>query len=208
MAYFNKDNDSRGNRSFGKPKFGNDRPQLYQATCANCGKACEVPFKPNGSKPVLCRDCFKNAEGSDSRGAENRFDRKMFDAVCSNCGNNCKIPFRPTEGREVLCSNCFEKNGPIDTRKPFEKQSFNRDDRYPRVTNAPDYKAQFETLNAKMDQILAILHKAMTETLSVEPEGDEVVEEITQEVPMTAPPSSVEKKPKKAAKKTTSPKKK
>jgi len=204
MAYFNKDNDSRGNRSFGKPKFGNDRPQLYQATCANCGKACEVPFKPNGSKPVLCRDCFKNSQGSESGGFENRSDRKMYDAICSNCGNSCKIPFRPTPGREVLCSNCFEKNGPIDTRKPFEK-NFVRDDRPQRVTNAPDYKAQFEALNAKMDKILTILHKAM-EVSPVESEiAEKVIDEIAEEVQKEKKPT-VKKAAKKATKKTSSPK--
>ena len=36
---------------------------LYKATCTTCGAACEVPFRPDGTKPVLCRDCFaaKNA---------------------------------------------------------------------------------------------------------------------------------------------------
>ncbi len=47
----------------GKPSFhrGNDRGgsgQMFQATCAQCGKVCEVPFKPNGKKPVYCNDCF------------------------------------------------------------------------------------------------------------------------------------------------------
>lgn len=36
-----------------------DRPQLHDATCAGCGKPCQVPFKPNGSKPIFCRNCFK-----------------------------------------------------------------------------------------------------------------------------------------------------
>ena len=36
---------------------------LYKTTCTTCGAACEVPFRPDGKKPVLCRDCFaaKNA---------------------------------------------------------------------------------------------------------------------------------------------------
>jgi CxxC-x17-CxxC domain-containing protein len=33
---------------------------MFQATCASCGNGCEVPFKPNGSKPVYCRACFGN----------------------------------------------------------------------------------------------------------------------------------------------------
>lgn len=33
--------------------------KLYKADCANCGNVTEVPFRPNGMKPVYCRDCFK-----------------------------------------------------------------------------------------------------------------------------------------------------
>ncbi len=32
--------------------------EMHQATCVRCHKFCEVPFKPNGKKPVYCRDCF------------------------------------------------------------------------------------------------------------------------------------------------------
>ena len=32
--------------------------RMYQATCAECGNRCEVPFKPTGDKPVLCSKCF------------------------------------------------------------------------------------------------------------------------------------------------------
>lgn len=32
--------------------------EMHQATCVDCGKMCEVPFRPNGKKPVFCRDCF------------------------------------------------------------------------------------------------------------------------------------------------------
>ncbi|MBS3170533.1 DNA-directed RNA polymerase [Candidatus Woesearchaeota archaeon] len=35
------------------------KKELHEATCSNCGKECKVPFKPNPSKPVYCRDCYK-----------------------------------------------------------------------------------------------------------------------------------------------------
>lgn len=31
----------------------------HEATCAECGKKCTVPFKPSGDRPVYCRDCFQ-----------------------------------------------------------------------------------------------------------------------------------------------------
>jgi CxxC-x17-CxxC domain-containing protein len=32
--------------------------EMHKATCADCGKECEVPFKPDGSRPVYCRECY------------------------------------------------------------------------------------------------------------------------------------------------------
>lgn len=32
---------------------------MHPATCAECGASCEVPFKPNGRKPIFCSNCFK-----------------------------------------------------------------------------------------------------------------------------------------------------
>lgn len=69
-----------GGKRFGAKKFnGNSRggrinddrrerntPMLYDAVCAECANACQVPFRPNGKKPVLCRDCFSGNEGSTS----------------------------------------------------------------------------------------------------------------------------------------------
>jgi CxxC-x17-CxxC domain-containing protein len=33
--------------------------QMYKATCADCKKDCEIPFKPMGDRPVYCQDCFR-----------------------------------------------------------------------------------------------------------------------------------------------------
>lgn len=88
---FNRDRNQGGNRDFGSRGGFNDRrserPQMHPATCSNCGKPCEVPFKPNGSKPVLCNDCFRQSGGPerrfDDRGRGNdrgpRFDKPRFE---------------------------------------------------------------------------------------------------------------------------------
>ncbi len=38
-----------------------DRPprEMYKVTCADCGQETEVPFKPDGSRPVYCQDCYR-----------------------------------------------------------------------------------------------------------------------------------------------------
>lgn len=64
-----------GGRSGGYGVRDDARPQLHKATCAGCGDQCEVPFKPNGSKPIFCRNCFKK----DDNAAPKRFDRPSFD---------------------------------------------------------------------------------------------------------------------------------
>lgn len=55
------------NRGFGGNDFA--KPNLFKTTCAACGAPCEVPFRPNGSKPVLCNSCFKKG-GAGSRGRD------------------------------------------------------------------------------------------------------------------------------------------
>lgn len=55
---------SRGGFGGGRGGFGGGRDEdrrMYQATCSDCGNDCEVPFKPTGSKPVLCTNCFRGS---------------------------------------------------------------------------------------------------------------------------------------------------
>lgn len=88
----NYSNDDRGGwkpkKSFGKRPFGGDRdfggdrnsdgPEMHQTVCDGCGNECEVPFKPNGRKPVYCRSCFKKEEG-DEGSFDRRDNRRDFD---------------------------------------------------------------------------------------------------------------------------------
>ncbi len=89
--------------------------EMHKATCADCGKECEVPFKPTEGKPVKCSDCFRKnrPQRSFNRGFDDnrRQDRprEMHKATCADCGNECEVPFKPTEGRDVFCKDCFAK---------------------------------------------------------------------------------------------------
>ncbi len=38
---------------------GGSPKEMHDATCAQCGKETKVPFKPTGSRPVYCVECFK-----------------------------------------------------------------------------------------------------------------------------------------------------
>jgi CxxC-x17-CxxC domain-containing protein len=36
---------------------------MHKAVCDECGKDCEVPFRPSGDKPIFCSDCFERKGG-------------------------------------------------------------------------------------------------------------------------------------------------
>lgn len=99
MRTFNR--DSGGGRSFARRNFdprssdrgggrGGDR-SMFKTTCSNCGKECEVPFRPTSGKPVYCSDCFEKMGGrrsdsprpgrSDFRAPSSDQSKAQFDAL-------------------------------------------------------------------------------------------------------------------------------
>ncbi|OGJ42589.1 hypothetical protein A3B60_00530 [Candidatus Peregrinibacteria bacterium RIFCSPLOWO2_01_FULL_39_12] len=96
-----KNNDSRGERSGGRDfgrhdsrgggggrrSYGDrdyaERPpvEMHEAVCSDCGKECEVPFKPSGDKPIYCDKCFgRNKEVKSARpsaGGNSKLDEKL-----------------------------------------------------------------------------------------------------------------------------------
>ena len=64
-----------GNKSFGnKGGFGGGPREMFKADCAKCGNICEVPFRPNGTKPVYCSNCFVKDAPSGERSFAPRRD--------------------------------------------------------------------------------------------------------------------------------------
>ncbi len=69
MAYGGYNGGYRGDRDRGD----RDRPkEVFKTTCSDCGKECDVPFKPTQGRPVYCRDCFRKHKPADSG------DRRRF----------------------------------------------------------------------------------------------------------------------------------
>lgn len=49
-----------GGRGGGFRGGGNFGPrEMHKAVCSECGKECEVPFKPREGKPVFCKECYQ-----------------------------------------------------------------------------------------------------------------------------------------------------
>lgn len=70
MGHFNRDERGGGRGFGGGGRFGGrdrgfggkggGRQTMFQATCSQCNKFCEVPFKPTGERPVFCDECFRS----------------------------------------------------------------------------------------------------------------------------------------------------
>ena len=99
MTYFNRGGGFGGNRDSSRPSYGGgsnrggsagnyDRPEMHKAVCAECGRECEVPFKPNGSRPIYCSSCFE-AQGGGK-------DRPQRDARSNFDGNRPSFGARPS----------------------------------------------------------------------------------------------------------------
>lgn len=188
------DRGDRGER--GDRGRGSERAEMHPANCADCGRSCEVPFRPTGSRPVFCRDCFREQNQGDSRGdsrgesrsrdfgdrqPERSSDRRSFDdkpsfqAECALCGEECSVPFKPVNGRPIYCRNCKGKK-----------------DASPEDRGVVLSQAQYEILNNKMDKILKMLQGTPVHTFKKEDMAVKAVKEeaVAAEKPV---PAKIEK---------------
>lgn len=161
-----------------------DRKEMFRAVCSDCGDNCEVPFKPTGSKPVLCSSCFGKqggggrSSGRDSRsggrdrggrfggrdsrsGGRDRGDREMHSVVCDDCGDNCQVPFRPTAGKPIYCDSCFGKHNDRGDRRGGGRDSRgggSGGDRRGGSGGDNDKMArELSSMNSKLDRLITLL---------------------------------------------------
>jgi CxxC-x17-CxxC domain-containing protein len=237
MGNFNRfgGNDRSGGRDSGRrstfgSRDGGSRLMMHPAVCDDCGKNCEVPFKPTGNREIFCSDCFEKRGGKDSlpqrnddrsynrfersdrrddrrddRAPRNDYDRgerEMFSAVCDDCGDECQLPFKPSSSKPVYCSRCFEKRG---------ERSGLRDNKSDRGSSEGgnskeigELKAQIITMNAKLEKIMFALNISTEKVETAKPVAT-VVKEVKAEageLKFNGEKSKVAKKvAKKAAKK-------
>ncbi len=174
-------------RSSGGSRGGfNDRngekPMMHKATCADCGKSCEIPFRPDGRRDVFCSLCFRKDDNTEAtRGGGNSeyrkpafekrsfdsFDKPSFKAVCEQCGNSCTVPFRPTGSKPVYCSACF--GGVNAGSSSFSAPA-------PRM-NSDQYASQFKIINSKLDAIMRILSPSSS-LPSLEQEVEQLISSV------------------------------
>ena len=83
MPDFKKSGFKKNFNRSGPPRRDFDGPKtLYKAECSKCHNTCEVPFRPNGKKPVFCRDCFQRDDAPrasrDSRDSRGSFGKREY----------------------------------------------------------------------------------------------------------------------------------
>jgi CxxC-x17-CxxC domain-containing protein len=166
--------DRGGNRSFagnkrsgggnrgGGSRFGGggfrDRDSaertMFSTTCDRCKNQCEVPFKPNGTKEVLCNDCFKSDSNNDrSHGRDN--DRPSFGS-------------RDRDSRDG-----GSRGGDFKKR---EERTHNTDTWKPTGENTGELKAKIEKLEQKIDELIKFLAPT-----SVAPKSDKSLKNLIAE---------------------------
>ena len=121
MESFGRRNKSGGERSFGGGggggrSFGdgNRKPAtLHRAVCGQCGVSCEVPFRPTGERPVLCKDCFKR--NGDSFPKPSRFEEpKRFGSDRSERSERSESPSFASKGPDQTQKQLNAINAKLD----------------------------------------------------------------------------------------------
>ncbi len=133
---------------FGASRGANTGPAtMHPATCTKCSERCEVPFKPNGKKPIFCSNCFIREDGEQQR------EPGAF-------GNSRREP--------GAFGNERRERGSFGDRPSFTKRADYGDK--PKYESRPhdDNGAQLKMINAKLDLILKALAGAPIEDEELE----------------------------------------
>lgn len=109
--------DNGGGGDFKKKSWGNDRGgdrgrgpvTMHRATCGDCGRSCEVPFRPNGDRPVLCNDCFGGKRDGDRGG-----DRSYGERPARKEYNDTPAVSKPVQNTDELKKQLNEINAKFD----------------------------------------------------------------------------------------------
>jgi CxxC-x17-CxxC domain-containing protein len=88
----------------------------YEAICHNCGATTKTPFKPDGVRPVYCKDCLTKLQNQKKKNVE---DRKVAKSVELKTLNKTFVPVpdeAPAASGPSLSLSDLEKVNPVDFR--------------------------------------------------------------------------------------------
>lgn len=88
--------------------------QMFRATCSECGKPCEVPFRPTGDKPVFCNDCFnKKRDASDTRMSRPEFGERDSKRDFS-VSRDPRAPYKPAQDNNNISKQLSDISSKLD----------------------------------------------------------------------------------------------
>ena len=58
MSFRNRRSFDRTHGSRSRQGFNRSSKEMHKSVCADCGKECEVPFRPTRDRPVYCQTCW------------------------------------------------------------------------------------------------------------------------------------------------------
>ena len=119
--------DFGGNRGGGGGgrDFGGERV-MHEATCADCGGKCEVPFRPTGSKPVFCSECFEkegNNTNTNRRAPAGPDHSDAIDALTKKLDRILRILEIAHPPKEHVIEKKAEKKAKKSDEKPEAKKA-------------------------------------------------------------------------------------
>lgn len=116
----NKSGGYRGERSGGRdegrnrPSYGDKRggdrggeieTTMFQATCSECKKNCDVPFRPANDKPVYCNACFSAKRERDDKeyksGLNNREPKRFSNDRPAPMASFVRQEFKPIPADDI-----------------------------------------------------------------------------------------------------------
>lgn len=109
---------------------------MFRTTCDSCHKPCEVPFKPNGKKPVFCDACFNQTRETSHSDFVKRKDKMIFDAP---------------EGAAQRGPVTYSENSPTATATDAKFM---------------EVKRELTSVNAKLDKLIDIMSKLTPKKIS------------------------------------------
>jgi len=83
--------------------------QLFETVCDTCGEKIQVPFKPDGSRPTFCKECFKDYQRAMARAKGQQKDLEN--------------PVSHPSSQRVSRLSDDAREEPSETRK-FERKAF------------------------------------------------------------------------------------
>ena len=122
-----------------KSSYHKSDTTMYDATCSDCGKACQVPFRPVGSKPIKCRDCFVDKREGQEHTFSNKYTSNREGGGNRDGGNT----YRKDTGNKGYTDNRSEGA----TLSAVDQKAIS------------DMKVQIDSLHTKINAILDILNK-------------------------------------------------